>query len=80
MTASEKVLVRAASTVVGEEASCGTWLLDALAEERLHAGLTTETLLEAILQNALAAERGEGTDDAMALPLAMRTGRGWRRL
>ena len=44
--------------------------LDALAEERLHAGLTTETLLEAILQNALALERGEGVDDVMALPLS----------
>jgi hypothetical protein len=44
--------------------------LDALAEERLHVGLTTETLLEAILQNALAVERGEGVGDVMALPLS----------
>src|SRR6478735_2680942 len=70
VTASEKVLVRAASTVVGEEAELRQMALDALAEERLHAGLTTETLLEAILQNALAVERGEGTDDVMALPLS----------
>jgi DNA primase len=70
VTASEKVLVRAASTVVGEEAELRHMALDALAEERLHAGLTTETLLEAILQNALAVERGEGTDDVMALPLS----------
>jgi hypothetical protein len=41
-----------------------------LAEERLHTGLTTETLLEAILQNALGLERGEGVDDVMALPLS----------
>lgn len=44
--------------------------LDALAEEKLHIGLTTETLLEAVLQNALAVERGEGVDDVMALPLS----------
>ncbi|HLK07647.1 MAG TPA: toprim domain-containing protein, partial [Candidatus Angelobacter sp.] len=70
VTPAEKVLVRAASTVVGEEAELRHMALDALAEERLHAGLTTETLLEAILQNALAVERGEGTDDVMALPLS----------
>lgn len=44
--------------------------LDALAEEKLHVGLTTEPLLEAILQNALAVDRGEGVDDVMALPLS----------
>lgn len=70
VTSSEKVLVRAASSVVGEEAELRLMALDALAEERLHAGLTTETLLEAILQNALALERGEGVDDVMALPLS----------
>ena len=70
VTASEKVLVRAASSVVGEEAELRHMALDALAEERLHVGLTTETLLEAILQNALAVERGEGAEDAMALPLS----------
>jgi DNA primase len=70
VTPAEKVLVRAASSVVGEEAELRHMALDALAEERLHAGLTTETLLEAILQNALAVERGEGLDDVMALPLS----------
>jgi DNA primase len=70
VTASEKVLVRAASSMIGEEAELRHMALDALAEERLHVGLTTETLLEAILQNALAVERGEGTDDVMALPLS----------
>jgi DNA primase len=69
VTASEKVVVRAASSMVGEEAELRQMALDALGEERLHAGLTTETLLEAILQNALAVERGEGMDDVMALPL-----------
>jgi DNA primase len=67
VTPAEKVLVRAASSMVGEETELRHMALDALAEERLHAGLTTEALLEAILQNALALERGEGTDDVMAL-------------
>lgn len=70
VTPAEKVLVRAASSMVGEEAELRHMALDALAEEKLHAGLTTETLLEAILQNALAVERGEGVDDVMALPLS----------
>jgi DNA primase len=70
VTPAEKVLVRAASSVAGEEAELRHMALDALADERLHAGLTTETLLEAILQNALAVERGEGADDVMALPLS----------
>jgi len=69
VTPAEKVLVRAASSASGEEAELRHMALDALAEERLHAGLTTETLLEAILQNALAVERGEGVGDVMALPL-----------
>jgi DNA primase len=69
VTPAEKVLVRAASSVVGEETELRHMALDALAEEKLHVGLTTETLLEAILQNALAVERGEGVDDVMALPL-----------
>jgi DNA primase len=69
VTPAEKVLVRAASSTVGEEAELRHMAVDSLAEERLHAGLTTETLLEAILQNALAVERGEGVDDVMALPL-----------
>jgi DNA primase len=69
VTPSEKVLVRAASSMAGEETELRRMAVDALAEERLHTGLTTETLLEAVLQNALALERGEGVDDVMALPL-----------
>jgi len=69
VTPAEKVLVRAASSV-GEEAELRNMALDALAEEKLHVGLTTETLLEAILQNALAVDRGEGLDDVMSLPLS----------
>jgi DNA primase len=70
VTPAEKVVVRAASSMAGEEAELRRMALDALAEERLHAGLTTETLLEALLQNALAVERGEGIDDVMSLPLS----------
>jgi DNA primase len=70
VTPSEKVLVRAASSMIAKEAELRHMAVDALAEERLHAGLTTETLLEAILQNALAVERGEGVDDVMAIPLS----------
>jgi DNA primase len=71
VTPAEKVLVRAASSMVEEEAELRRMALNALAEERLHAGLTTEVLLEALLQNALAAVRGEdGVDDVMALPLS----------
>ena len=70
VTPAEKVLVRAASSNVADEAELRHMALDALAEEKLHIGLTTETLLEAVLQNALAVERGEGVDDVMALPLS----------
>ena len=70
VTPAEKVLVRAASSMIGEEAELRQMAVGALAEERLHVALTTETLLETILQNALAVERGEGMDDVMALPLS----------
>src|SRR6185312_15406768 len=70
VTPAEKVLVRAASSASGEEAELRQMAVGALAEERLHVGLTTETLLEAILQNALAVDRGEGLDDVMSLPLS----------
>ena len=70
VTPSEKVLVRAASSMSEDEASLRHSAIQALAEERLHAGLTSETLLEALLQNALAIERGEDGMDPMLLPLA----------
>ncbi|MBZ5507484.1 MAG: DNA primase [Acidobacteriia bacterium] len=71
VTPAEKVLVRAASSTSADEAELRRTALNALAEERLHAGLTSEALLEALLQNTLAVERGEGgVDDVMALPLS----------
>ncbi|HEX4606155.1 MAG TPA: DNA primase, partial [Candidatus Angelobacter sp.] len=69
VTPAEKVLVRAASSMVEDEAELRRMALDALAEERLHSGLTSEALLEALLQNALAAERGEDAVDPMLLPM-----------
>jgi DNA primase len=69
VTPSEKVLVRAASSTSEDEANLRHTAIQALAEERLHAGLTSETLLEALLQNALAIERGEDGMDPMSLPL-----------
>jgi DNA primase len=71
VTPAEKVLVRAASSMVEEEMELRRMALEALAEERLHVGLTSEALLDALLQNALAVQRGEdGVDDVMALPLS----------
>jgi len=68
--ADEKVLVRAATSNVAEEAELRDRSLRALAEERLHTGLATESLLDQVLENALAGERGEASEpDVMALPL-----------
>ncbi|MGC2696765.1 MAG: DNA primase, partial [Candidatus Angelobacter sp.] len=69
ITPAERVLVRAASSMLPDEADLRHGAIQALTEERLHAGLSTEELLQAILENALAVERGEGVDDPMALPL-----------
>jgi DNA primase len=63
LTPAEKVLIRAASTSGAEEASLRTAALRAIAEERLHEGLSSEVLLQQI------AEAGEDVDDALALPL-----------
>src|SRR5260221_6634902 len=70
LTPAGKAVGRGGVSDWSEEAELRHMAVDALADERLHAGLTTETLLEAILQNALAVERGEGVDDVMALPLS----------
>jgi DNA primase len=70
ITPAEKVLVRAASSNVAEEAELRHSALQALAEERLHAGLATEILLQAVLDNALALERGQGVAEVTQLPLS----------
>jgi DNA primase len=52
ITASEKVLVRALSSMLPEEAEFRHRAERALRAERLHPGLRTEALLEALLENA----------------------------
>jgi DNA primase len=70
ITPAEKVLVRAATSNVPEEAELRERALLALAEEQLQSGLATENLLQTVLENALARERGEGVDEVMELPLS----------
>jgi DNA primase len=64
ITPSEKVLVRAASSGVREEAEMRRTVMEALSGERLHEGLTTETLLQTLL------ECSEPPDDPTQLPLS----------
>jgi hypothetical protein len=59
----EKVLIRAASAVDANERALRAFAVRALAEERLHEGLSSEALLQAIV------EAGEDVDDPMSLPL-----------
>jgi DNA primase len=59
----EKVLIRAASAVDPNDRQLRALALRSLAEERLHEGLSSERLLQAIL------EAGEDVDDPMSLPL-----------
>ncbi|MBZ5531693.1 MAG: DNA primase [Acidobacteriia bacterium] len=63
LTSSEKVLIRAASATAADERSMRSAVLRALAEERLHEGLSSEVLLQHLL------EAGEEVDDPMQLPL-----------
>jgi DNA primase len=69
ITPAEKVLIRAASSMDRDEADLRRIALAALAGERLHAGLASESLLQAVLENALLVENGKGVADPMALPL-----------
>ncbi len=65
VTPSERVLVRALASTIPEEEQLRHRAAQALSVERLHAGLGTETLLEALLENAA----GESSLDPMSLPL-----------
>jgi DNA primase len=69
ITPAEKVLVRAASSNVAEEAELRERALRAIAEEHLHVGLAVERLLEAIFENKRKQEPGQSVEDVMALPL-----------
>ncbi|HEV2960480.1 MAG TPA: DNA primase [Candidatus Angelobacter sp.] len=63
VTSSEKVVIRAASSKVPAESGLRRNALEALSAERLHSGIGTESLLEALL--------GCGEDvDPMSLPLS----------
>jgi DNA primase len=64
ITPAEKVLVRAASTTLEEEAEMRQTALEVLASESLHLGLATESLLDALLGNA------EKRVDALELELS----------
>lgn len=62
ITPSEKVLVRAASSVLAEDAALSKRALNALSDENLHVGLATETLLDVLL-------RHKDNVDPLQLPL-----------
>ena len=63
VTPAEKVLIRAASATAEEEAELRLRALEALAGEKLHEGLSSESLLQKLV------EAGEATEDPMSLPL-----------
>src|SRR6266481_34311 len=64
VTSSEKVLVRAVSSTMFDEAELRVAAVDALASENLHVGLSTESLLQTLLENA------HGLSDPAQLPLS----------
>ena len=63
MQPSERVLIRAAAAIAEDERPLRVAAFRAIAEERLHEGLSSETLLR-LLQQA-----GEDVDDPMSLPM-----------
>jgi len=63
ITPSEKILIRASSSTVPEEAELRRVALDVLASERIHTGLASESLLEALLA------AGSGSTSPHELPL-----------
>ena len=64
ITPAEKVLVRAASATLPEEAEMCRTAVDALVSESLHLGLATETLLQALIENR------DKFSDALQLPFS----------
>ena len=67
ITPAEKVLLRAATATVMDEHALRERALQALAAERLHAGLATEGLLEAVMENVSAQGPGIGVDNLLSL-------------
>ena len=64
ITPAEKVLVRAASSTLSEDAEMRQTALEVVSGEYLHVGLVTEALLEMLLQNK------EKAPDPLELPLS----------
>jgi DNA primase len=69
ITASEKVLVRALSSALPQEAELRRRTAEVLVAEQLHSGLLTETLLQALLENAKPGAGAGNPPDPMDLPL-----------
>ncbi len=69
VTASEKVLVRALSSALPGETELRRRAAQALVAERLHSGLRTEALLEALLENAKPNAGADSPRDPMDLSL-----------
>ena len=63
VTPAEKVLIRAASTTAADERELRHRALEALAGEMLHGGLSSESLLQKLM------EAGDGAEDPMSLVL-----------
>ena len=63
VTPAEKVLIRAAAAISDEDADLRRIALHALAKEHLHHGLSTERLLERLLEHA------DSQQDPLALPM-----------
>lgn len=69
ITASERVLVRALSSTLPEEAELRRRVAEALVAEQLHSGLQTEALLEALLEIAKPGAGAGSPRDPMDLSL-----------
>ena len=65
VTPAEKVLIRAAASVSQADAELRTRVLEALRAERLHEGLSTERLLQLLLDN----DNADAQEDPLALPM-----------
>lgn len=65
LTPAEKVVIRAISSTLREEAGLHRMVLEGLRTERLHAGLAAESLLDSLMENA----KLETPEDPMLLAL-----------
>jgi DNA primase len=70
VTPAEKVLIRALAAHLAEESGLRRRAAETLAGERLHSGLGTEPLLDALLENLSADSGFEAAREPMSLPLS----------